>query len=200
MNIVVGNGGILTEIYEKYKTLENHVSITSTGAHYDPDFPNKYFVENILNWNDKNGFHSIMTNEEKQHILQFNFKKPFYLKSYRPLLNNYYRFVSKIIVKTSLRNSPFTPVYYQNEKLCDKLSSKNECAERTEKYFRIPNENISLCDKVQFVSNGPDTRGTYSLSFNGLELYGDYKKGITCKKARHSFDKSILIMIIIHIS
>ena len=44
MNLAVGNGGILTEIYEKYGTIEGHVTLSDSPELYDSSNLN-YFKE-----------------------------------------------------------------------------------------------------------------------------------------------------------
>lgn len=197
MNLEIGNGGIFTKLYEKYRTLEGHVELEAENYVASSKPSNYYVKENIFKWNIENPYHSPITSESKNHTLLFKFKEPFFLEGYKTFLNSNVRFASKFYVKTSFRGSPFATVYYNNETLCSSIAANKDCGAKTIKYFSIPRNNIRICDKIQIVLDGTDSWGTYSISFYGLEFFGFYKKNETCKKSQNIHQHFFLLITLV---
>ena len=166
MSISYGSGGIITKIYDKYKTFENHIK----GTYHS--LAQSYSLENIYKWNDGEGFHTSTTTNPENHWIELSFEKPFFLTAYRYAMLTNFRFTKSWKVEIKYKDNPYKIVHESNEPLCSKLSSCN-CYYFSEKLFMIKNENISLCDTIRITNTGPDTCGTYSLSIGALELYED---------------------------
>ena len=165
MSYQVGNGGIIGNTYMKYGKLDNYISIKEVDQWYG------HVASNVLYWNSSSGFHSIEYKTQNYATMQIDFREPFYLTGYRTLMLAGFRYTSDFLVKTSYKKSPYTNVHHNDVDICDSLKN-GDCNATTERFVEISKQNIKKCDSIQFVSNGADTRKTYTLGFCAIEVYG----------------------------
>ena len=192
--IQYGAGGIFHEIYNKFKTFEGHVELIH--GEYLNNNTNYHPAENIYQWNTSRGYHSEYNSELTYETLSIQFKKSFWLKAYRTVVLNGWRFPRSWEVRTSLRGSSQITVHQSTDYLCN--VSYGNCDVFSERLFFV--NQITLCDKIDIVLTGTDSSNTWSLAFGALEFYSIRECTINnfCKfSISFLYLKSMLILIII---
>ena len=171
MTVRYGSGGIITNIYNTYKTFDKHIigkysSITPNNSNYK-----SISLNNIYKWNDMEGYYSLITKDKQYHWIELSFQKPFILSAYRIAIITNYRFAKSWKIETKFKDSSYKTIHESNELICPSIVSNCNSEFFSEKIFYIDKENRTLCDTIKITNTGKDTCGTYVLSIGALELY-----------------------------
>ena len=163
----IGAGGVFYEIYQEYKTFDGLVELSHNFEIIALDVGGK--KEIIYEWNSSVGIHSIHCNSIPNPLykMSIKFKEKFRLKAYRIAFLPRIRIPTKWELKTSVNGA--TPVVaHENTEIACPLNGV-DCASFSEKLFIL--SKIRLCNQIDFVVTGVDTKGTYTFAFAAIEFY-----------------------------